>query len=363
MPLKGIVGKEPTLLKVNYCRANRDRKECFQVIYMDDNGKIRYYEALPEADIYIVKPEYRDYAYNKPQERMEKMYKIRTPISQIRNVIAEQAGEWGKRIKQMARDRHDIRIESQLYKWPYAYACDFQPEYYFMKDWYDQYPLKTPKLSKAFLDIEVDMIDYTVDMDDVESTAYAPVNLVTVILEETKEAHTFILRPYAPTKGGRSEEEYAERYKLYQKQLQDHEALMNNPDEFYKRLHDSFDGTYGYLNYNLHQYEWEIDLICDVFKLINLRKPNFCMIWNMRFDIPYLISRLEVLGYPVEDAICSPELPSKVAKFKKDTSTFMLEKQYDFFYVASFTQYICQMRLEHMASLNSLNCGNEPVRH
>ena len=365
MPIKGIIGKEPTLLKVTYCRPSRQagQKECFQVIYKDDNGTVRYYEAPPDVDIYIVKPEFRDYTYNKPQERMEKMYKIRTPVSKIRKVIAEQSGDWGKHILQLADARRDPRIECQLYKWPYAYACDFQPEYYFMKNWYEQYPLKTPKLSKAFLDIEVDIMDYVVDMEHIDTTAYAPVNLVTVILEDTKESYTFILKPYVPSRGGRTDEEYAERYKMYQKQLADHVALMNDKEKFYTRLHDAFDNTYGALKYRLREYEREIDLIADVFRLINTRQPNFCMIWNMRFDIPYLLERAKVLGYDPKSIVCAPSLPTKVAQFKRDDSTFMLEKQYDFFYVTSFTQYICQMRLEHMASLNSLDCGNEPVRH
>ena len=174
-----IKGKNPTLLSVTYIKPDRkkEQKECFQVIYMDDHGEVHYSEEKAEADIYIVKPEFRNYSYNKPQERIEKMDKIRVPISKIRLKIAEAAGDWGKAIVSRAYETHDQQLLNQLYRWPYAYGCDFQPEYYFMKNWYEKYSLGTPILSKAFLDIEVDQMDYTFDFERIAETAYSPVKL------------------------------------------------------------------------------------------------------------------------------------------------------------------------------------------
>ena len=339
--------KHPTLLKVTYIRPDKrtGRKECFQVIYADDNGEVHYMEEPAEADIYVVKEEYRDYTYNKPQELIAHMDKIRVPISNIRYKLSELAGPWGKSIRNRATETNDYSLLNQLYRWPYAYGCDFQPEYYYMHDWYKKYPLKTPHLTKAFLDIEIDQIDYMVDTSNLGSSAYAPVNLVTVFLEETKDAYTFILRPFIPSKIGMTEEEYESRYTKYEHQLQQHKHLMEHQDEFYKDLEDSFEPTYGEINYHLREYGKEIDLIADVFRLINTKKPNFLLIWNMRFDIPYLLARIVALGYDPRSIMCSPEIPNPVAKFKEDNTTFQIEKQFDFFYVTSFTQYLCQMRI------------------
>lgn len=342
-----IIGNRPTLLNVTYIRPNKSngQREVFEVIYKTENGEICKSDEPAEADIYIVKPEFRNYSYNKPQERIECMDKIRVPISKIKYTIAEAMGDEGGALIQRAYRERNFNILNQLYKWPYCYGCDFQPEYYFMKNWYEKYELGRPRLTKGFFDIETDLIDYTLDMDDIPNTAYSPVNLMTVILEETKECYTFILHPYEPSKTGRTPKEYEERYALYEKQLSDHKYLMSHMDEFIKDLHDSFDETYDHLDYYLREYREEIDLIADAFRLINTKKPNFCMIWNMRFDIQYLLHRIIALGYNPASVMCNADFDNPKCYFKVDRSTFMMEKQYDYFFCSSYTQYICQMRL------------------
>lgn len=342
-----IEGRNPTLINVTYIRPSKDngQREVFEVIYKTEDGNVHKSEEPPLADIYIVKPEFRNYNYNKPQERMDRMDKIRVPVSKIRQTIAEAMGEAGTELVRRAYQERNYKLLNQLYRWPYCYGCDFQPEYYFMKNWYEKYELGKPRLSKSFLDIETDLMDYTLDMDNIPSTAYSPVNLITIILEETKECYTFALKPYVPPKGGRTAQEYEERYKMYEKQLADHNYLMSHMSEFIADLHDSFDGTYGHLDYHIREYDEEIELIADTFRLINTRKPNFCMIWNMRFDIQYLLHRVRTLGYNPASVMCSSDFTDQKCYFKVDKSTFLMEKQFDYFFCSSYTQYICQMRL------------------
>lgn len=342
-----IKGNNPTLLNVTYIKPgkNNDVEESFEVIYKTEDGQVYKSNEPPEADIYIVKPEFRNYNYNKPQELISHMDKVRTSISRIRYTIAEAMGEEGLAFIKNCYQEKNFKALNQLYKWKFCYGCDFQPEYYYMKNWYEKYPLKNVKLTKAFLDIETDLMDYQLDMDNIPNTAYSPVNLVTVIFEETLESWTFILRPYKPSKMGRSEEDYNARYKMYEKQKADHDKLMNDLDGFIKDLNDSFDETYGHIDYHIREYEKEIDLIADVFRLLNTRKPNFCLIWNMRFDIQYLYYRIIALGYDPNSIMCHRDFKQQRCYFKVDRSTYMLEKQYDYFYCSSYTQYICQMRL------------------
>lgn len=342
-----IRGKHPTLLNVTYVRPTKENegRECFEVIYKTEDGEVRRSEEAANADIYIVKPEFRDYNYNKPQERMERLEKVRCKISQIRRVITKEMGDLGKQIIDQANTERDWSRLNEVYRWPFAYACDFQPEYYFMKNWYEKYELGTPKLTTAWMDIETDLMDYTLDMDDIPNTAYSPVNLITVILDETNESWTFVLRPQVPSRIGRSEQEYKERYDLYLHQMEQHKKLLEDKNVLIDKLHEEFDGMYGGISYNVREYEREIDLIADAFRLINKRKPNFCLLWNMRFDIQYLYYRIQALGYNPADIMCHPDFPEKKCFFTVDKSTYQLEKQYDYFYCSSYTQFICQMRL------------------
>lgn len=370
-----VSARNPTLLNVTYVRPGRDPdgtriNEHFEVIYKTEDGAVHKVDEPPDADIFIVKPEFRNYTYNKPQERVERMDKITVPISKIRFKIAEEMGEQGTAFVSECYKNRNMKGLDQLYRWPYAYACDFQPEYYYMKNWYEHYPLGSVKLTKAFIDIETDLMDYTLDMENIPNTAHSPVNLITVILDDTKEAWTFILKPYEPSKLGRSKEEYERRYALYKKQLAAHEHLVAHRDEFIQDLHDSFDGTYGYLDYHLKVFDQEIDLIADAFRLLNARKPNFCLIWNMRFDIQYLYYRIQALGYDPRTIMCHKDFKYPKCFFKVDRSTFQLEKQFDFFYCSSYTQYICQMRLyasirksQHKLKSVSLNAiGDRELR-
>jgi hypothetical protein len=324
---------KPLLLNVSYIKPDRkhDIEESFEIIYKDENDVVYKSNEPALAEIYFVKDEYRDFNYNKPQERIDKLRKESCLISNIRYKIAEEIGEDGLNFVKNCYNNRDYQALNRLYGWRYAFGCDFQPEFYFMKKWYEKYPLENVRLSKAFLDIETDIMDNIPDLEKIYLTAYSPVNLITIILEETKESFTFILKPYKPSKIGMSDEEYKTRYSYYEKQLHDHENLMLNLDSFIDNLHKSFDGTYGYLKYGLRVYEKEIDLIADTFRLLNSRKPNFCMIWNMRFDIQYLLERIKILGYDPKSIMCHPDFENPHCNFHVDKMTFKLEKQYDYF--------------------------------
>lgn len=340
--------KNPTLLTVNYIKPDkkRDIEESFEVIYKSEDGTVHKSNEPPLVDIYFVKPEFRDFNYNKPQERIERLYKVTLPYSQIRYRIAEEIGEEGKMFIQQCFNTKDIKSLNRLYGWRYAFACDFQPEFYYMKQWYDKYPEPNTKLTKSFLDIETDVLDNPIDLDKISAGAYSPVNCVTVILEDSKESYTFLLKPYKPSRiSYGNSADYEKRYKLYESQLKQHNELMNNLDEFVKDLHDSFDDVYGHLKYSIREYKEEIELIADIFRLINDRKPNFCLIWNMRFDIQYLYERIKALGYNPSTIMCHRDFSNPKCYFHVDKSVFMIEKQYDYFYCSSYTQYICQMRL------------------
>lgn len=281
-----IHGQHPTLLNVRYIRPDKKNgiEECFEVIYKDDEGVPRMSQEPAEVDIYFVKQKYRDFNYNKPQERIERLDKVTCLLSEIRYKIAEAIGEDGLNFIRQCFQNRDYKAMDRLYGWRYAFLCDFDPEFYFMKRWYTKYPMGSYTLTKAFLDIEIDQMDYQVNLDNLKQTSYAPVNCSTIILEETKECFTFILNPFKPSNLSYNEKEYKERYRLYEDQLQQHKDLVAHKEEFIKDLHESFDGMYVYLDYHLRFYENEIDLIADMFRLLNDRKPNFCEAWNMRFD-------------------------------------------------------------------------------
>lgn len=343
-----IKGNNLMLLNMTYIKEDKSKniKECFEVIYKDvDTNKVYVSYEDPTVDIYITKEEYRDHSYNKPQELMSKLNKVECNYSDIPFQIASAIGKTGLDFMFSALREKDFNKIKHLYLWPYCYKCDFQPEYYYLSRWQKEHelPIKA-KPSKAFLDIETDILDNIVDLKNIRNSANAPVNLMTLILDETNESYTFILEPHEPKKLNYSDKQFQKRVELYQKQLKAHEWLLTHKDEFIKNLHDRFDQTYGTINYHLRIYKSEIEMIKDLFQLLHQRKPNFVLIWNMRFDIQYLYYRIIELGYDPADIMCHPDFKYKRCYFKEDNTTQKLVKQFDYFYVSSYSQFICQMR-------------------
>lgn len=90
-------------------------------------------------------------------------------------------------------------------------------------------------------------------------------------------------------------------------------------------------------------YDDEMDLVRDMFKLINTMKRDFLMIWNMGFDLPYIIARIEELGEDPTEIICHPDFEIKEMFYKKDTNNYKVENKSDFFKVSAYTAYLDQM--------------------
>ena len=344
-----VEAKNPTLLNVNYIEANKDTgvDEHFEVVYRDGNGEMKYVKEPPMVKIYFTKPEFRDHTYNKPHEKMSRLYPVEVPFSKVRKTIEDEMGEEGHRFVRQCIHNKDYKALDKLYLWPYSYRADFHPEFYYMDEWFKKYPTDDsvkPKLTKSYLDIETDQIDGITNIDDIPHSSNEPVNCVTVIMEETMECFTFVLEPYRPKRLGYSEDEYKKRLWYYEQQLKQCRELKANLPAFIKELEGRFNQTYGNLKYHIMFYEKEIELITDIFRTINHYKPNFCMMWNMRFDIQYLLYRIKTLGYNPAEIMCHPDFKHKSCYFKADKFSFAIERQFDYFDCRSYTQYVCQIR-------------------
>lgn len=144
----------------------------------------------------------------------------------------------------------------------------------------------------AFSDIEVDISEYDEDFPD-PTIAPCKINLITCIYSKSKEAISYVL--YDP--------------RVADKQ----EWVVTHKDEFVSKYLDPIIVNEG-LSFEIKVYEKEDDLIRDYFNDLHVRKPDFCAWWNMAFDIPTILHRLERLGYTesdIADIICSPEVPKQ----------------------------------------------------
>lgn len=92
-------------------------------------------------------------------------------------------------------------------------------------------------------------------------------------------------------------------------------------------------------------FEHELDLIKWIFDCIHQCRPDFVTIWNIGYDIPFILDRIVFRGGNPADILCSPDVPKKyrVCKFKKDTSGEHIVDNWSWLHLTDYTRYIDAM--------------------
>ena len=349
------------LVDIQYVRANKraGTPDCLYTIYKDlETGKKHVMTMEnPSMPIYFEKEEFIDHKY--PQDYKEKD-KCKMEVVKYKDIpfaIADHMGDSGKAFLQNIFETRNYAELSMINTYPYVFGHDYDIRTYYRHAWKKRASENIiPQISKSFLDIECDSFDSA----GFPNPQNNPIDLVTVIDGEKKKSYTFALvnRQYKPGSmyGNTSpiksdkindffdkKEEY--RKKMYDSRHEQEKALMNDLDGLKKELHEMFDETYGSFDYNFYFYEDEREMLIHLFQCIHMISPDFLMIWNISFDIPYILERMRTLGINPEDIICEEEFKAKECYFKKDMHNFEIKNKCDWFHVTSKTVYIDQMEL------------------
>lgn len=340
------------LLDVQYVKANKKENipDYLYIIWRDLNTQEKFMQCVPEPkmDIYFEKPELRTHAYNKNYEKIENLDKKTVKFKDIIYAIADDMGEEGRRYLNNAFQTRNYNAINNMLLYPYVYGADYDVASWYRIQWLRTFDNNLPKkLHKGFLDIEVDGLE----VPGMPSAKDCPINAMTLIDEWDKTVYTFIFtdREFIPKNTNHMTEEQKkkenERYQMYQKMHQSQAYMREHPDELINKLHDMFDESYGELEYKLYFYSDERKMLVHFFQLINKLKLDFIGVWNISFDIPYIIDRLEYLGLDPKEVICHPDFPSKKCYFKPDLINHDIKNKSDNFLVTGYTIFYDQMEL------------------
>ena len=319
---------------------NNQDGEYFVVIWKDllDKDKANNIEIIkePEVPIYFTKPQFRT-GGNLYMQKLDKLEQRMVRPSQIEKIIAQEIGSNGMKIYRAAKQAHDWKAMKQIYKWAYSFGADYPPEMFYRIWWYENCSNDlTPYVKPAFSDIEVDIIDRKIkSIDAMLEDGADPISIISIYYKHENEMMIYIMIPDGKMGGD-----------LAHKQLEDYVYLREHWDEFMKELHSVFDPAYRKIKYTFKWYkrEQELQMLIDYFTEINLRGPDFVGFWNMSFDMPYMMKRIEYLGADPKDIICDPRFPTKDLRFKKDKNHFDFKESGDFLYSSTIPQYVCLMR-------------------
>lgn len=213
-----------------------------------------------------------------------------------------------------------------------VFFSDMHIEDYYRFKFNQMYQNNITEINKSYLDIEADTINMAGDFPELGE---CPINAVTLLNEKNKKVYTLLLRnPENPL-------------------IEEFENSINN--ELLTELKDFvIDSVGGWkqatrmgiidLEFELLFYDDEMQLIQDVFNVINGIQPDFVLAWNMSFDIPYIIERIKILGYNPADIMCHPDFKYKEAKYFIDERVIMeFAERGDFATISSYSVYIDQM--------------------
>lgn len=300
--LNNINPKTKNVMPINflYCNEhNYKEDDVLSVVYKDMDTNQTFVENIvkPKIRVWIVKPEYRkrfstarDFIAKKYLE--EHIVRYRNRFSEIKKLIGVEDKDLVKVSPWVLGSDVDIRT---------FYAQEFLREYF--ND-------KRKPMNLGFLDIEND----TIYINRFPQPGECPINCVTVIDDNGRCSYTFILRPHQSTGviDPETGEEYDNRDQV--------KALEEDQENFIRELHQDFDESYGEYEYNILFFDKEISLIRAIFKIIEESQINYCLIWNLPYDMSNLTRRPDRLFFEAKDLICSNKFAVDECKFVEDTN-------------------------------------------
>ena len=340
------------LLDVQYVKANRKNEtpDYLYLIWKDMDTEEKYMQAIkePPVEIYFEKPEFRDHLYNKNYAKIETLDKKVVKAKDIIFAIADDMGDVGKQKLSNCFQTKNYQGLKEFLIYPYVYGADYDVRVWYRYKWMESFDNSRPKiLSKGFLDIEVD----TLESPGFPDPAFDPIDLVTFTDITHNNSYTFILigRECKPKDlDGMTYEERVkelERRALYEERHKQEDYWLDHQDELLEKVHEKFDDSYPNMDYHFYFYKDERKMLVHLWQLINKLKLDFVGIWNISFDMPYMMDRMEVLGLDPKEVMCHPDFPVKECYFKKDTINFAVKNKSDFFHISSYTVFFDQMIL------------------
>lgn len=283
------------------------------IVYKDQdtNEDLIFELKEPEIEIYIVKPERRNFNHMRDMIEMSECNKYKVKYRQ----------RWSFAAKILKLDKsEDAKIS------PYVFNADIPIETYYLMQFVIEYPsTKTKKLSLGKLDIENDIIQ----CDGFPVYGETPINAVTYINMETNDVYTLILLKDNLPSYSESDERYQRNENLRKKFNEQMNDILSNPDQVVEKCHEKFDELYPGMKYNLLYYEEESKLLTDLFKIIHQTDNDYIGIWNSPYDMQNLMLRPLHLGMSPLDIIPDERFSIKMVSFKEDGNPQVGKRKHD----------------------------------
>lgn len=222
-----------------------------------------------QRSFWITKPHLRNHKQKKESESMDRLNKFTSNQRNLHKAIATRLDDF-----KISRPKslRDVSIS------PYVYGTDVDSRAIIKKMYLDKYPTAVTPYSVATLDIEI-------DIDTRELL------LITVAFQN--EIYVCIHKDFIK---GRSNAIQELKY-LYDKYIPKTELNKNMVPTF-----EVLDN--------------ELDIVKAAMNKLHTWKSDFVAIWNINFDIPYIVSICKKYGVDPKDIFSDPDIPEEYRYFE-----------------------------------------------
>ena len=333
------IGSDLTILNTAYFYGYKDEngvdhKDFISITFKDNVSGEKKVHVIQEPlyTFYKLKDEYPKLEHNLFFIEKDKVEPVTCKYNELKRAIAEDTNNLDIYYDNM-RSGNAKANKAFLTDIPDIFASDINIENYYRFLFNKSYTNEPFTLSKGFLDIETDG-RYAVG--DFPEMGEVPINAISYLDEANNHVYQFLLDdPKNPLI-----ESYKQSYK--------------NPKQMEKLKNFVIDAVGGWkkatkfgvdkLEYTLIFIKDELQMIQSCFDIINKTSPDIMLIWNMAFDLTYIMARIERLGGNPIDIITDPSIKVKYLQFYIDERNKNdYAERGDFVHLSSYTVWLDQM--------------------
>lgn len=288
--------------------------------YIDETGTVQPNLAIyknPKRSFWVTKPAFRNHNYKKE-------YCDEKELDQYTVYQKNLNYELYKVLNGYPPRNRYLKLSS-ICESPYVYGADVKIETLIKRKYMNEFgddefiPFTT-----GFLDIETSVL----------SGSRGDINLISVTHET--DIYVAIHDSYL--------------YKIHESKEHGKVKIKATLDEVKEVVHNSLKSHIEKHNFKIHYYigKSEIDLVTWIFQQIHKNKTDFVGIWNLGYDIPHILERLELNGIDSKDIMCHPEVPNeyRYTKFKPDRRKVAhFTDKWHWFYLSGHTQFLDSLGL------------------
>ena len=347
------LGSDLVILDATYHFPNKQQVESYNgvktvytpdtmtIVYKDNTTGKKGIEVIekPNYVFYMLKNNIPTPKYDMFFTDMKNLDEIKCKYRDVNKAIAEKLDQYEGTTKYTDLYKKNVRdgnykANMDFQKSRRVFGSDIPINDFYRMRFAEQYKNTETPVSRAYLDIEVDV---KLSPTDFPTNGNCPINAISYFEHDTKRLFTFLLNQkdvnpksneFCTTVNNR---EFNEEFKGFL-----NETLGSEKVKDFKLEN---------IQTKVLVYDDELTLLKDLFGYINYTKPDFLMVWNMSFDIPFIINRILALGGNPKEIMCIHDISPlyENCNYIVDSDHEDFSTKGDYADITSYTVYLDQL--------------------